>query len=153
MEQPALLMECQIYCQYLIQQNPDCSITQKYQKAHQLGSIPLPKVATPIERWLLWVAGIHPFLTRVADSYSSVVFPSSVLRKKLVLLVAILESSNHGQHIADMPKSSTKMTLLGRCIVEGMVCVAIACMAVMILLPLHCCCVLYGWMRVDTKTE
>ena len=153
MEQPALLMECQIYCQYLIQQNPDSSITQKYQQAHQLGNIPLPKVVLPIERWLLWLAGIHPFLTRLADSYSSLLFPSSVLRKKLVLLVAILESSKYSQDFSDMPEPCTKMMFLARCIVEGTVFVTIACMAVIFLLPLHFGCILYGWMRLDTKTE
>ena len=151
MEDHALFIECQIFCKYLVQQKPDAYITQKYQQAHQSGNIALPKTDEPFERWLMLVARIHPFMTRLADSYSRLLFPSSIVRKKLVLLVAILESGKHSQEFSDMPEPSTRMTFFARCAFEGFVFVCIACMAVIFLLPIHLGCILYGWMLLDNK--
>ena len=153
MENHPLSVECQIFCQYLIQQKPDSYITQKYQQAHQFGDISLLQMDSPFERCLLRLAGIHPFMTRLADAYSSVLFSSSILRKKLVLLVAILESSQYSQGLADMPEPSTRMTFLARCVVEGTTFVCMASLAFIFLLPLHLCCVLYSWMSLEKKPE
>ena len=153
MKDSTLFLECKIFCDYLVRQNSDTYITQKYQSAHQLDVIPVSKTDLPFDRWLMMVARTHPFMTRLADSYCSVLFPNSVLRKKLVLLVAILESSKYCQDFSDMPEPSTKMTFLARCIVEGMVYVAILSLAFISLFPPHLCCILYGWMRLENKPE
>jgi hypothetical protein len=153
MEDHALCIECQIFCEYLVHQNPDTYITQKYQQAHQFGNIPFPKIVPPFERGLMLVARIHPFMTRLADSYSRFLFPSSILRKKLVLLVAILESGKHNQGFSDMPEPATRMTFLTRCAFEGVVFLCITCMAFIFLFPIHLGCSLYGWMLLDNKPE
>ena len=157
MEDTALFIECQIFCEYLVRQKPDAYITKKYQQAHHSGNIPLPKAVQPFEKWLLMIARIHPFMTRLADSYSRLLFPNSILRKKLVLLVAILESGHHGQEFCDMPEPSTRMAFFARCAFEGGVFVCVVCMAFIFLFPIHLGSILYGWwnggMLVDNKPE
>jgi hypothetical protein len=46
-----------------------------------------------IDRVLLRAALVHPFFTRIADAYSTFWARRSALRVKLVLLLAILETS------------------------------------------------------------
>jgi hypothetical protein len=146
MEDHALSSECQIFCEYLVQQKPDAYITKKYRQAHHSGNIPFSKTVQPFERWLMLLAGIHPFMTRLADSYSRFLFPSSMLRKKLVLLLAILESGKPSQGFCDMPEPSTRMAFLARCAIEGVGFLCIACMAFIFLFPIHLGCILYGWL-------
>jgi hypothetical protein len=153
MEDHPLFTECQIFCEYLVHQNPDTYIIQKYQSAHHSGNIPLPKTEHPFEGWLLFVARTHPFLTRLADSYSRFLFPSSILRKKLILLLAILESGKHNEGFADMPEPSPRIVFLARCAFEGVIFACIACMALIFLFPIHLGSVLYGWMLIDNKPE
>jgi hypothetical protein len=153
MEDRTLFLECQIFCEYLVQQKADTYLTKKYQQAHHSGNIPLPKTEQPFERWLMIVARIHPFITRLADSYSRLLCPSSILRKKLVLLVAILESGKHSQGFSDMPEPSTRMAFLARCAFEGVVFLCNACMALIFLFPIHSGFILYRWMLLDKKPE
>jgi hypothetical protein len=153
MEDRTLFLECQIFCEYLVQQKADAYITLKYQEAHLSANFPLPKCLHPFERWLMMVAQIHPYLTRLADSYSRLLFPSSILRKKLVLLVAILESGKHRQGFSDMPEPSTRMAFLARCAFEGVVFLCNACMALIFLFPIHSGFILYRWMLLDKKPE
>ena len=151
MEDHALFIECQTFCEYLVQQKPDAYITQKYQQAHHSGNIPLPKTEQLIERWLLIVARIHPFMTRLADLYSRFAFSSAILRKKLILLVAILESGKHNQGFSGMPASPPRMFFLAQCAVKGVVFACMTCMAFIFLFPIHLGCTLYGWMLMEKK--
>ncbi len=153
MEDHALFLECQIFCEYLVQQKPDAYITKKYRQAHHSGNILLSKTEQPFERWLMIVARIHPFITRLADSYSRLFCPSSILRKKLVLLVAILESGKHSQGFSDMPEPSTRMAFWVQCIFEGVIFLCLTCMAVIFLFPIHLGFILYRWMLLDKKPE
>ncbi len=153
MEDRPLFTECQIFCEYLVQQSPDTDIIQKYQSAHHSGNISLPKIAHPFEGWLLVIARTHPFLTRLADSYSRFLFPCSILRKKLVLLLAILESGKHNESFADMPEPFPRIVFLARCAFEGGIFACIACVAFIFFSPIHLGSVLYDWMLIDNKPE
>ena len=146
MEDQTLCLECQLFCEYLVHQKPGPYITQKYQQAHYAGNIPLHEIVHPFERWLMLLAGIHPFMTRLTDLYSRLLFPSSILRKKLVLLLAILESSKQGQGICAMPEPTGRMPFLAQCALEGVRFLCIAGLALIFLFPIHLVGILYEWL-------
>jgi hypothetical protein len=91
MSAPQLERECRTYARYLIGRDPDRYLTGKYIECHQSGRIPQP--ADRFERLLLAASRRGPFLARVADAYASRFLKYGVLRKKLVLTLALLECS------------------------------------------------------------
>lgn len=75
---------------YLTGVAPDAYVTEKYCLAHERTTH--YELYGAFDRLLLSVALRGKFLARVADSYASVAARRSALRRKLILLVAILES-------------------------------------------------------------
>ena len=61
----------------------------EYERAHAS----LPGGATPLDRALLRFARIGPAAASLADAYARFVRPYGLLRRKLVLALAVLESS------------------------------------------------------------
>lgn len=88
----ALDRECALFCRYLIGESPDPYVIEWYGRAHTSR----PDLFTPAsgaEAPLLAVAHRGRAWTRMADAFSRVVLPGSILRRKLALLSAILECS------------------------------------------------------------
>jgi hypothetical protein len=86
-----LARECALFCRYLADVDATQDIVRAYQRAHEVETLKM-NATTPFDRALLQLAAGGPALTRIADAFAGPVAPGSVLRKKLVLLIAILES-------------------------------------------------------------
>lgn len=84
--------ECRVFTRYLIGRLPDDYIQRKYAQAFEPGQPLGTSVATGFDAWLLKLAVLHPLLTRTTDIYSRFFRPASVVRTRLVLLLALLES-------------------------------------------------------------
>ena len=84
--------ECQVFCRYLSDRPPPAEVLSAYRRAHQCGVVAVDAAWPPIDAALLWMARLGPSLTRAADAYAVTFAKSSLLRRKLVLLLAILES-------------------------------------------------------------
>jgi hypothetical protein len=65
---------------------------QKYHEAHETGSVTIGATSRPVDRLIIAFAKIHPAATRIADCYAALFLREGVLRRKLVVLLAILES-------------------------------------------------------------
>lgn len=87
----ALDRECAVFCRYLIGQEPNEYVKKKYRAAHQTGSL-RGGHSCPADGLLVKVAGIGPWSTKIIDAYTRVFRPFARVRKKLILLLAILES-------------------------------------------------------------
>jgi nucleoside-diphosphate-sugar epimerase len=85
--------ECRIYTQYLVSEMPSEYIMNKYYEAHAKLNSLNQTPAAGLSRLLYKLSIKSPFLTRIADFYSAFFQKTSLLRKKLILLVAILENS------------------------------------------------------------
>lgn len=83
--------ECAVYCRYLVGQEPNEYVKQKYRAAHQSGLLRSER-AHPADAFLVKIASIAPWGTKIIDSYTRLFRPLSMVRKKLVLVLAILES-------------------------------------------------------------
>ena len=83
--------ECSVFSIYLIGEPPSEYVKRKYREAHQTGLL-LDAAAQPAEDFLVRVASIGPWSAKIIDAYTRIFRPFSTVRKKLVLLLAILES-------------------------------------------------------------
>jgi hypothetical protein len=89
-----LARECAVFSRYLIGQDPGEPVAHAYDRAHESGSVTGGgnTGSGPLDRALLRLARHGTTMARVADAYAAVFARSSLLRRKIVLLVAILES-------------------------------------------------------------
>ena len=87
-----LRRECTVFCRYLIGTEPNDYIMKKYEEAHMSGAMSHAVRIAAFDRILVAMAGTSGVATTLVDSYAAVFFRTAVVRKKLVLLVAILES-------------------------------------------------------------
>ncbi len=94
-----LAQECRSYAMYLIGQWPDKYTIQKYHDFHSLPDA--LQESDPFDRFLIEFSSRGPNCARLADCYACRFRKASVLRKKLVLTLAILECSPKTYEILD----------------------------------------------------
>jgi hypothetical protein len=117
-EEPHTQRECRIFFRYLCGEDPTSYISAKYSAAHRKVSIYAS--APGFDDSLVRFAIRGPVFTRIADSYASLFAKRSTLRRKLILLLAILESSPQGATHLDRVDSTSKLALAGMALLEGL---------------------------------
>lgn len=116
-----LSSECQTFCRYVFECDADAYVTRKYLEAHQLVSCLGIHESNPFDQSLIWFANQGPLFARFADSYCRVFRNGALLRRKLVLLLAIVECAPHTASLFDQPHTSSKSAFIGRLILETLV--------------------------------
>lgn len=84
-------VQCRTYARYLVGQAPDAHVQAKYRDA----LVRVPELAAPaggFEALLLRLSTLHPWVTRAVDGYCRFFRPGAIVRKRLVLMFALLES-------------------------------------------------------------
>jgi hypothetical protein len=104
-----LAEECRVFTRYLAASGPTTYVVEQYIKAHHTSQKFSP--ADLFDQRLVGFARRRPLSTRLADSFARVFAPSSLLRRKLVLLLAILETASPTCHVIDRPPSRSRMVL------------------------------------------
>lgn len=82
--------ECQVFSAYLLGVTPTAFVLGKYAVAHRVSTGFTS--GGDFDDFLVRSATRHRVLTRMADAYARAFVPRSLLRRKLVLLLAILET-------------------------------------------------------------
>ncbi len=82
--------ECDVFARYLGASVGDSYVRAQYRAAHEAGIVELPGT-THFERAVVSAARNAPLLVRALDAQARVFANGSLLRRKLVLLLAILE--------------------------------------------------------------
>ncbi|HET9887442.1 MAG TPA: hypothetical protein VFR10_08015 [bacterium] len=97
--------ECDTFCKAMIGRPPPDIVRASYVRAHEAGPIlsGAPEKATRFDHWLVRFARGSPTRTRFADSYAVLFARTTTLRRKLVLLLAILESTAPASRWIDTP--------------------------------------------------
>lgn len=91
-EQATLLAECHLFTRYLIDADPDDYVCDRYLAAVTLRHDDLlPK--SGFDHLLLVIARKHRLLTRAVDVYARFFAHASAVRRRLVTLLAIIESN------------------------------------------------------------
>ncbi len=85
--------ECRVFCRYLIGEEPSEYVLVKYRSAHQPGAAGPLQQGAGSDRSLVAFARRGARAARLADSFAVLFARAGVLRRKLTLLLAILEST------------------------------------------------------------
>src|SRR5690606_40287699 len=107
-----LQQECRTFTRYLAGGEASPYIEGKYATAH--GSVLDDEPALPLDRAMVDYATRSPLRTRIADAYGRIFRPHGLLRRKLVYLLAVLESSREHHRSFTCGGSSTVLGAVGR---------------------------------------
>ncbi|MFT5465587.1 MAG: nucleoside-diphosphate-sugar epimerase [Verrucomicrobiales bacterium] len=84
--------ECDVFCRYLIGERPTAYVVEKYRAGIE-SEVFKQAENSAFDEKLIQLAAKRPLLTGFADAYCRFFRPNSIVRRKLVLLLAILEST------------------------------------------------------------
>jgi nucleoside-diphosphate-sugar epimerase len=133
----AIVRECDVFTRYLVGQPPTDYVHKQYKMAVLARDLANSAEFRDFDRRTLSLARRNAFFTRVADAYCAIFHRHGVLRRKLILLLAILEHTPPTAARFDSPKNigsigiATNLFLLG--ISFGLLLLA----AIFLLLPSH----------------
>lgn len=135
MNKNILEKECITFSQYLIRQTPDRYVIEKYCAAHESFGNLHPGPNELLDRILLRLPG-HPVFLRLMDAYTLLFARRSLLRKKWILLIAILESCEPTSLYFDQPDPGTKPVLIATMAWNGLIFVSCLAFSIVLLGPL-----------------
>lgn len=95
--------ECKVFTQYLMGHLPDKYILEKYSTAFSPGQPLGEDLQSNFDTLLIKLAVIHPLFTHAIDAFSRFFYNDSTLRKRLILLLALLESQASTSAEMDYP--------------------------------------------------
>ena len=130
-----LELECRAYCRYLIGAEPDVYVLAKYSAAHQ-ELLTLQVRRTYFDQLLLSMPPAKSVL-KILDIYTRLFFKRSLLRKKWLLLVAILESSSPSYQYFDQMESLSPLNVIGSMLWQGIVFFSLIPFCIVLLGPIH----------------
>jgi len=133
----ALNKECEAFSFYLIRQHPNAYIREKYLEAHQANPDLQSDHRNIFDRFLLALSVKNVRLAKMADSYASIFSRGCLLRKKLVLLLAILESTTSTFPYFDLPQSGGRVFLLFRTLGQGLLFAAAFIVSTLLFFPIN----------------
>jgi len=122
---PVLERECDVFARYLTGGEPVAYARDHYQRAHEVAAEALEEGAdSPLERRLLEWGRRGGLGLRAADAWSRFFRPGALLRRKLVLTLAILENGPPTHRSLNAPREGRSLLLLGE--VAGRVALSVA---------------------------
>jgi uncharacterized protein YbjT (DUF2867 family) len=113
---PALRRECEVFCRYLINLKPDDYVLKKYGDCHR--RIDLAS-GDRFDAFLLKLGSRGVKWCKCCDAYSRFFRPRSPLRKRLIYLLAILETSPRVHTRVDMADDQNRWLVFMRVAFRG----------------------------------
>jgi hypothetical protein len=113
--------EFRVFGRYLVGRDPGAGALAHYERWHATNGNAEAASAPPIDRVLVAVARIHPVATRIADAYCARLRRVSLLRRKLVLVLALIECSPETYALVEEPRSSGRAGAWARLVASGAV--------------------------------
>ena len=113
------------FARYLVGGEPDARVLEGWRRAHAQGAVTPPDGVTAFDRILVAAGrGVHP-VARAADVHARFFRPGGLLRRKLVLMLALLETDRDGRARADRADAGGAARFVPRAAVAGLVSVAL----------------------------
>jgi len=130
--------EARVLFRYLASAEPSPYLSSKYRDAHTCGA-----VATRSGRFdplTLKIALLHPAAVAIADAYCALFARSSILRVKLVLVAALLDSQHPTSSLVDAAGPGTARRFLGLAAARAAIFLGKLVPGTLVLGPLHALC-------------
>ena len=119
MNMDQLERECRCYTKYLIGESPSAYVIEKYKQFHQNSGGIASSELDSFNRHLLEISARGPKWARIADSYATRFRKGSALRKKLVVVLGILECTPPSYEKLDAVPSGGLPAIVVRLTFEG----------------------------------
>jgi hypothetical protein len=135
-DDPAILArECATFTTHVLGTRPEPAILEAYVRAHAVSR--RFAAETAFDDRLVAFARRHPAATRLADQYARLAAPTGLLRRKLVLLLAILETTPPHYRAIDAPLAGSPIATVVALAGRGAAATLAALAAIVVLGPLH----------------
>jgi hypothetical protein len=115
-----LKLECKIFSHYLVQREPSEYVIQKYIEAHETSNLFKESTTSSFDKILLNLTTRYPKAVKFVDSYSAFYLKGSLFRKKIILLMAILENCSPAYSDFEMPDYDNNIVLMLKLLFQGM---------------------------------
>ncbi|MCE9596212.1 MAG: hypothetical protein K8S98_18635 [Planctomycetes bacterium] len=112
----------------------------KYREAHELGVVVTSAASTRFDRALVGFARLGTFATRLADTHARLFRKGGLLRRKLVLLLAILETHADTADRVDAPTVGSPAVFVVEVAFRLIVFAVLALVGLVVFLPLRVVC-------------
>lgn len=132
-----VMAECRVYASYLADANPSSYVIEAYERLRPTASRSTQSDARLIERSLVAMSRWGALPLRVADGYARFFLPRSLLRRRLVLMLAILENSADGERQLNSGDEGSLVGVGVRLMLTGVVSVLCIAIGVVCFAPLH----------------
>jgi len=136
--------ECAVFCRYLIGADPSPATTALYRRAHELGTLApresdgrFQHALVALARWGTWPA-------RLADCHSRIFSQAGLLRRKLTLVLALLECDPTAFERVDRVDCSSLLSFGLRAGLLAALFVLTLAAGLLVFLPLRFVCALLG---------
>ena len=133
----ALAGECDALCRYLADLDADDYVVGKYEAGHRADNLGLAAGSDAFDRLLLWVGLLHPLTTRAVDGYAALLFKRALLRKKVTLLIAILETRPPFSSLFETVDDARPAALVVRTLVSALPAILVAAVLAVAFIPLQ----------------
>jgi NADH dehydrogenase len=127
--------ECEVFSRYLLSRPPDAYLLRKYCEASTGGESADER--SPFESFLLRLARLHPLLTRAVDIYARWFCPRALVRKKLILVLAIAETWAPSYAELDRADGGGRLLFVARLAARGLVSGLLLLFALLLLQPVR----------------
>jgi nucleoside-diphosphate-sugar epimerase len=137
--------ECDIFTRYLVSQPPTQYIQDQYKMALRAFNLAGDAEFAPFDRRTLNFARRNVYFARVADGHCAIFHRRGVLRRKLILLIAILEHAQPTATLFDRPKTRGSAGIIVNLLIQGISFSLSILVGIFLLLPsqlLHTSCLL-----------
>lgn len=108
----ALERECEVFARYLSGASPSEYVLKQYLAAHAAGVVLPPGGASRFDEFVVGLARRGAWLARALDAHARVFANGSLLRRKLVLMLALLEVRSPHAEALDTPTGSSRALML-----------------------------------------
>jgi NADH dehydrogenase len=148
-QRATLARECRVFSRYLASQEPTAYIREQYQAAAVARELANPEEFSSFDRKTLWLARQSIVLTHLADTYCVVFHRNGALRRKLILLLAILEHTAPTANRFDRSTNRGSISVTAHLLRAGLVFGLSLIVATILFLPLQ----IASQKDVDRKPE
>jgi hypothetical protein len=130
-----LAAECSALTRHLVGVEPGGYVVSQYLRAHEAGSV--GEARSSLDRLLVDVARRGPTMARIADTYAVLFQKHGLLRRKLVLLLAILESYGKTAPLVDRTGGHSLAAFVALAAFKGIGFALFALVAIAVITPLR----------------
>ena len=113
--------ECEVFTRYLLDESPSAKVKASYVRAHEIGTVAPPEGVTTHDRVALALARRGGTWLKMADVNARFFGKGGYLRRKLVMLLALIETDAVGRRRADRPSGVGPWALFFRMALWGVV--------------------------------